>query len=68
MNDQQYKKGKEDRIDTDLVLIATGRQANFDNIGIETTGIEVNAKGIVVNDNMETNVKGVYAIGDVNAS
>ena len=61
------KKGKEDRIDTDLVLIATGRQANFDNIGIETTGIEVNAKGIVVNDNMETNVKGVYAIGDVNA-
>ena len=42
------KKGKEDRIDTDLVLIATGRQANFDNIGIESTGIEVNAKGIVV--------------------
>ena len=48
-------------------MIATGRQANFDNIGIESTGIEVNAKGIVVNDNMETNVKGVYAIGDVNA-
>ena len=61
------KKGKEEKVETDLVLIATGRQANYDNIGLDKTDVETNPKGIVVNDNMETNVKGVYAIGDVNA-
>ena len=48
-------------------MIATGRQANIDNIGLESTGIETNGRGVVVNDNMETNIKGIYAIGDVNA-
>ena len=61
------KKGKETSVETDLVLIATGRQANIDNIGLESTGIETNGRGVVVNDNMETNIKGIYAIGDVNA-
>lgn len=60
------KKGKEERIDTDLVLIATGRQANVENIGLESTHIAFSQKGIAVNEDMETNVKGVYAIGDVN--
>ena len=60
------KKGKEEKVETDLVLIATGRQANVENIGLESAGIEFSQKGIMVNENMETNVKGVYAIGDVN--
>lgn len=61
------RKGKEVKIETDLVLVATGRQANVENIGLEKTQIESTARGIIVDDNMETNVKGVYAIGDVNA-
>ena len=61
------KKGKEEQVEADLVLIATGRQANIENIGLESTGIAFTAKGVTVNENMETNVKGVYAIGDVNA-
>ena len=60
------KKGKEEKVETDLVLIATGRQANVENIGLESAGIAFSQKGIMVNENMETNVKGVYAIGDVN--
>ena len=61
------RKGKEQTVETDLVLIATGRQPNVENIGLESAGIEFNSRGITVDDNMETNVKGVYAIGDVNA-
>lgn len=60
------RKGKEEKVETDLVLIATGRQANVENIGLESAGIAFSQKGIMVNENMETNVKGVYAIGDVN--
>lgn len=61
------RKGKEQTVETDLVLIATGRQPNVENIGLESAGIEFTPRGITVDDNMETNVKGVYAIGDVNA-
>lgn len=61
------KKDKEFKIETDLVLIATGRQPNVMDIGLDSTNIEFSPKGIPVNDNMETNIKGIYAIGDVNA-
>ena len=53
-------------IDADLILMATGRkprvQQDFANVGI---GYD-ERKGIAVDENFETNVKGVYAIGDVN--
>ena len=53
-------------IDADLILMATGRkprvQPDFANAGIDYD----ERKGIAVDENFETNVKGVYAIGDVN--
>ena len=53
-------------IDADVILMATGRQPNvgddFRKAGFEYDG----RKGITVNDNFETTVKGIYAIGDVN--
>jgi dihydrolipoamide dehydrogenase len=53
-------------IDADVILMATGRkprvQADFANAGIEYD----ERKGIQTDENYETNVKGVYAIGDVN--
>lgn len=53
-------------IDADLILMATGRkprvQQDFANAGIDFD----ERKGIAVDENFETNVKGVYAIGDVN--
>ena len=53
-------------IDADLILMATGRkprvQQDFANVGIDYD----ERKGIAVDENFETNVKGVYAIGDVN--
>ena len=50
----------------DQVLLAVGRVRNIDQLGLEQAGISVDPKrGILVNSYGETNVKGVYAIGDV---
>ena len=53
-------------IDADVILMATGRkprvQADFANAGFEYD----ERKGITVDENYETTVKGIYAIGDVN--
>jgi dihydrolipoamide dehydrogenase len=48
------------------VLITIGRTFNSAHIGLETVGIETGAQGeILVNEKMETNIPGIYAIGDV---
>lgn len=60
------KKGKQATVVADSVLVATGRAANTDNMGLEGVGVEFNRQGIVVDDNMQTNIPGIYAIGDVN--
>lgn len=60
------KKGKPVSIDADMVLIATGRKPCTEGLALEQVGIEHSPKGIVVDDDFQTNVSGVYAIGDVN--
>jgi len=48
------------------VLVSIGRALNSDGIGLEAAGVLRGKKGeIAVNDRMETNVKGIYAVGDV---
>ncbi len=48
------------------VLVSVGRGFNSRGIGLEKAGVQVGPRGeIVVNERMETNVPGVYAIGDV---
>lgn len=50
----------------DLLLVGIGRRPDSKGIGLEELGIRMGAKnGILVNTRMETNVDGVYAIGDV---
>ncbi|MBS0615383.1 MAG: dihydrolipoyl dehydrogenase [Verrucomicrobia bacterium] len=50
----------------DKVLVAVGRKIVSAGLGLEKAGVQVGEKGaIVVNDRMETNVPGIYAIGDV---
>jgi dihydrolipoamide dehydrogenase len=56
----------ESALEAELALVAIGVRPNSENIGLETVGIETNRGWVVVNDYMETNVPGVYAIGDVN--
>ena len=57
--------GKESKLNTQKVLVAVGRQPNSENIGLEAAGICTLRGFIVTNDYYETNVPGIYAIGDV---
>jgi pyruvate/2-oxoglutarate dehydrogenase complex dihydrolipoamide dehydrogenase (E3) component len=48
------------------LLIAAGRRPNTDDLGLEAAGVATNDHGFVtVNERLETNVPGVYALGDV---
>ncbi|MDO4798960.1 MAG: dihydrolipoyl dehydrogenase [Bacillota bacterium] len=47
------------------VLIAGGRKAVTEELGLEALGVRSDGKGILVNDRFETDVPGIYAIGDV---
>lgn len=48
------------------LLVSIGRSLNTENIGLEAVGIKKGARGeILVNEKMETNIEGIYAIGDV---
>lgn len=58
-------KGKEQTIECEAVLMAVGRKPVVPD-GTEALGIETDRRGIVVNENMQTSVPGIYAIGDVN--
>ena len=60
------KKGKASEVSADIVLVATGRRAVVEGLDLEAAGIECGRTGIVVDGNFQTNVEGVYAIGDVN--
>lgn len=58
-------KGKPQSVTCEKVLMSVGRQPVLPQ-GLDTVGVTVGRRGIEVDDNMMTNVKGVYAIGDVN--
>ncbi len=49
------------------LLVATGRRPNTDDLGFEQAGIALDARGYIrVDDQLRTNVDGVWALGDVN--
>ena len=60
------RKGKEETIVADKVLMAVGRKANVASLNLADAGIEFTPRGIVVNDVMQTNVPHIYAVGDIN--
>lgn len=58
------KKGEE-IIEADILLSAVGIKTNIENIGLEELGVATDRDKIVVNDWYQTNIPGIYAIGDV---
>lgn len=60
------KKGKEQTVEADVILMATGREPNTQELNLEGAGITCDRKGICVDHHMQTSVEGIYAIGDVN--
>lgn len=52
-------------VEVDKILVSVGRKVNTDNLGLAELGIALNKKGAIgVNEYMETNIPGIYAIGD----
>ena len=56
--------GVEHTLRVDEILVAAGRAPNVD-LGLENAGVDYSAKGISVNDFLQTSVKHIYAAGDV---
>lgn len=58
--------GKKVRVEGDEVLIALGRKANVSGFGLEELGIKIRGNGTVdVDEFLRTNIKNIYAVGDV---
>lgn len=65
----ESKDGEDTRIVTvDKVLMAVGFAPRVEGYGLENTGVELTDRGAIdIDDNMRTNVDGIYALGDVTA-
>jgi len=59
------KDGAEQRMEGSHLLVAAGRQANVEGLGLEAAGIEYSPKGITVDRRLRSSNKRVFAIGDV---
>lgn len=60
------KFGNYVKVSSDQLLIAIGRIPNSDLLSIEKSGVKINERGfIVVDEYLETNIKGIFALGDV---
>lgn len=60
------KKEQEVKLEADYCLVAIGRRAYTDGLGLENIGITPNQRGQVeVNEHLQTSVPNVYAVGDV---
>ena len=60
------KTEEESKLTCNIALVAVGRKPHTDGLGLETMGVELTQKGQVkVDHNFQTNIAGIYAIGDV---
>ncbi|MDQ3192133.1 MAG: dihydrolipoyl dehydrogenase [Bacteroidota bacterium] len=62
----QNSKGDNLELKGDYCLVSVGRKPYTQNLGLDKAGVKMDDKGrIETNDHLETNIKGIYAIGDV---
>ena len=58
--------GKAEKLSAEIVLMAVGRKPYTDKLGLDKAGVEMDERGrIKVDETFETNVEGIFAIGDV---
>ena len=58
--------GNEETLAVDAVLVAIGRRPYTDGLGLDKVGVQVDARGFIpVDHNFQTNIPGIFAIGDV---
>jgi len=58
-------KNEDIEVHADYLLMASGREPIVEGLNLDALGIEYDGKGIKVNKHYETNIEGIYAIGDV---
>ena len=56
----------EETLEADVALVAIGVRPNSEDLGLEAVGVQTNRGWVTVDEQMRTNVPGVYAIGDLN--
>jgi dihydrolipoamide dehydrogenase len=61
-------EGENKELAADVVLVATGRVANVEDLGLEAAGVTAEKRRIPVDSHMRTNVANIYAVGDVAAN
>jgi dihydrolipoamide dehydrogenase len=59
------KGGNAQSVTGDLILVATGRGANVDDLGLEAIGVEFDRKGVKADASRRTTVPNIFAVGDV---
>jgi len=59
------RDGAEERLEAEILLLAVGRQANLEDIGLEGTAVAVERGLVQVSPTMATAEPGVYAVGDI---
>jgi dihydrolipoamide dehydrogenase len=57
--------GAAEEVKADMVLVAIGRRPNTDGLGLEAVGVAMERGRVMIGSHFETNVPGIYAIGDV---
>jgi dihydrolipoamide dehydrogenase len=61
------RKGREESVVADKVLMAVGRKANVDSLNLSDIGVEFTPRGILVDEKtMQTSIPHIYAVGDIN--
>jgi dihydrolipoamide dehydrogenase len=64
--DAKKSGGKKEKIKADVVLVAIGRRPYTDGLGLKKAGVEIDERGFIpVDEDFQTNVEGIFAIGDV---
>ncbi len=62
----ELKGGQTATIDTDVILVSVGRRPNSEDLGLDVAGVATDKRGYVVaDDQLRTNVGGIYALGDL---
>ena len=63
---KEQLNSNEENLQADAVLVAVGREPNTQNLGLSDIGLKLDKKGFIETDeNFETNISNIYAIGDV---
>ncbi|NJN16509.1 MAG: NAD(P)/FAD-dependent oxidoreductase [Oscillochloris sp.] len=61
----RHANEREEHLEVDAILLASGRKPALENLGLELAGVEYSKSGITINPNLATSVDHIWAIGDV---